>query len=590
MGKNVILKNGQGQQVFPATTADQVVWDKNTNLKQAMAKQDARISNLAKLPSGSTTGDAELQDIRTGEDGTVYDNAGEAVRQQIGLLKESLNDLVLEVYPVNIFDKTQEFTSKHDINTSNGELVDNTNYETTDYIKCYWCKKLTISRTASTTDETRLLYPCNLALYDKNKKYIRGYNNVSTVEIPNSAYYLRICFWNGMKDSRKIQIENGESPTNYSAYFTQYKILGNVKIEKIESLEKQVKEIKKDWDAILPFCGIYTTKGKTRNVYYSNVLNGIDQKDVFMAFNYEDVFVPQKRFLRFAPSMPSGIRPIRFNISTKYASKFGQEKENDVVVKSNAMCADPNVGDGVNQKCLFIGDSMMASNAITSHLLTLFDNDVSNITLLGTQGYGERNKHEGRGGWRTWNYAFDENASADGLSASVINPFYNSETRKFDFSLYMKNQGYSDVDNVFICLGTNDRARTSHISDSDILSAYQTIIDSIHLFNSKVKIFLWLCPFPSELYVSDYEKRLVFEHHKLLINNFDNKTNEKIYLVEIGACLDTVYDMRYKEETINDNTAVTYMNGTDRIHPSDNGYSTIADILYSAIKYNMTTN
>lgn len=87
MGKNGILKNKAGEQIFPATTADQVAWDKTTNLKQAMAKQDARISNLAKLPSGSTTGDAELQDIRTGEDGTVYDNAGEAVRQQIGSLK-----------------------------------------------------------------------------------------------------------------------------------------------------------------------------------------------------------------------------------------------------------------------------------------------------------------------------------------------------------------------------------------------------------------------------------------------------------------------------------------------------------------------
>ena len=93
MGKNGILKNKAGEQIFPATTADQVVWDKTTNLKQAMAKQDARISNLAKLPSGSTTGDAELQDIRTGEDGTVYDNAGEAVRQQIGSLKESIEQL-----------------------------------------------------------------------------------------------------------------------------------------------------------------------------------------------------------------------------------------------------------------------------------------------------------------------------------------------------------------------------------------------------------------------------------------------------------------------------------------------------------------
>lgn len=88
MGKNGILKNKAGEQIFPATTADQVVWDKNTNLKQAMAKQDARINNLAKLPEGSTTGDAELADIRLGADGTVYDNAGEAVRGQVKNLDE----------------------------------------------------------------------------------------------------------------------------------------------------------------------------------------------------------------------------------------------------------------------------------------------------------------------------------------------------------------------------------------------------------------------------------------------------------------------------------------------------------------------
>lgn len=93
MGKNGILKNKAGEQIFPATTADQVVWDKNTNLKQQMAKQDARISNLAKLEDGSTTGDAELQDIRYGADGIVYDNAGEAVRMQTGNVQMMIDSL-----------------------------------------------------------------------------------------------------------------------------------------------------------------------------------------------------------------------------------------------------------------------------------------------------------------------------------------------------------------------------------------------------------------------------------------------------------------------------------------------------------------
>lgn len=63
---------------------------KTTLELQSLSKQ---VNELIALPEGSTTGDAELVNIRTSFDGTIYDSAGDAVRaigEELYDLKESL--------------------------------------------------------------------------------------------------------------------------------------------------------------------------------------------------------------------------------------------------------------------------------------------------------------------------------------------------------------------------------------------------------------------------------------------------------------------------------------------------------------------
>lgn len=53
-------------------------------LSEEIAVERGRVDNLSRLPEGSTTGDAELADIRVGHKGEIYETAGNAVRGQIG--------------------------------------------------------------------------------------------------------------------------------------------------------------------------------------------------------------------------------------------------------------------------------------------------------------------------------------------------------------------------------------------------------------------------------------------------------------------------------------------------------------------------
>lgn len=148
----------------------------------------ARIDALSTLPAGSTSGDAELIDARTGYDGISYANAGTAIRRQVSHLHGITN------YS-GLMKRTYFITKSTGIiaNTS-GVLVPSAGSFCTEYIPVNGIVNLSISKAYSITGGY------NICWYDKNKNFISGQafatlgaaSNYETLYPPENAAYIVI--------------------------------------------------------------------------------------------------------------------------------------------------------------------------------------------------------------------------------------------------------------------------------------------------------------------------------------------------------------------------------------------------------------
>lgn len=163
-------------------------YGKNEN---AIAVERARIDALVKLPEGSTTGDAELQDIRIGADGTTYESAGTAVREQFN----KINGLIDVELTENIFN-FETVKKGYTVSSSTGEYYVAKDCIASDYIKIVGGENygLFIDLNGSIVSLSTTI----CAVYDANKNFLNtmkfSYSSTSANDItmPENASYIVI--------------------------------------------------------------------------------------------------------------------------------------------------------------------------------------------------------------------------------------------------------------------------------------------------------------------------------------------------------------------------------------------------------------
>lgn len=160
--------------------------------KEADEILKSRVDSITSLPEGSTTGDAELLDIRVKADGTTATSAGNAVREQVSELKSDIDNLSNETLSIIKQNEKLDF-SMSGYYTSEGVYAIDSDAHLTDFIYTDGLSEIFFA-SIETSDVNVISY------FDANKNYISGivgngkltsYREV----IPDTAKYIRAGYY-----------------------------------------------------------------------------------------------------------------------------------------------------------------------------------------------------------------------------------------------------------------------------------------------------------------------------------------------------------------------------------------------------------
>ena len=259
------------------------------------------MEKLRSLPDGSTTGDAELKDIRVGADGTIYGNAGEAVRGQINQIdqkyEKETSSLKEDIFNLAYGTSENVFHISGDgwINNTNGEFNTTYGYK---YKKYYTSNIRTININKADIQGSIVSI---VNFFDKNGVYLKHeidgldelktYNNV-IIPVPKNAYYCYIVY-NSICDINVDFYETARNNYILNALLNNFIIENGIengagwinktngKMETQQAYEYKYRKVKYDSSSS------YLIKNANLSGNAVALINYYDENDKFLSYEYD---------------------------------------------------------------------------------------------------------------------------------------------------------------------------------------------------------------------------------------------------------------------------------------------------------------
>lgn len=232
---------------------------------------------------------------------------------------------------------------------------------------------------------------------------------------------------------------------------------------------------------------------------------------------------------------------------------------------------------------LFTGVGDAISNGNTAKSFT-------NVKVIGTLG-SRPIKHEGRPGWDLNQYLNVQS------NLGINNAFYNPAKSKFDLDYYLTQNGFytagvtSNGSNLTVVIMLNWNSVYQH-TDLQFKTWYTELINLIHTSHSAAKIIILGINPPPGVNYKDYSGDRNVSRASILMDciryekNLDDlETAFPTFVEHVPLiptfCADGAYPIIALKTNLRTSATDTYY--SDHVHPIDNGYGQIADIIYRAI-------